>query len=88
MFFKTMEERIYELMEENHIIGRIVDYKLYNGIVGMVAVEIIWGDWKHQHKRFDCLMRKSFRHLRRVHEVITEECECDFYSAVHYYYFD
>lgn len=79
-----MEKKIYELMTENHIMGEVVDY---NDQMRMIAVEVRWGDWKHEHARLDWLMRANFADLRSIHEVTTEDNETDCYSAIHYYYF-
>lgn len=85
MSMQTMDGKIYELMTENHIMGEMVDY---NEQTKMVAVEVIWGDWKHEHGRLDYLMKKNFPSLRSIHTVTTEEDGSDCYSAIHYYYFD
>lgn len=79
-----MEKKIYELMKENHIMGEIVDY---NDQIRMIAVEVIWGDWKHEHWRLDWLMQENFPDLRSITTQTTEEDESDCYSAIHYYYF-
>ena len=79
-----IEKKIYELMTENHIMGEVVDY---NDQMRMIAVEIHWGDWKHEHWRMDWLMKENFTDLRSIHEVTTEDNGSDCYSAIHYYYF-
>ena len=79
-----MEKKIYELMSENHIMGEVVDY---NDQMRMIAVEVRWGDWKHEHWRMDWLMKENFTDLRSIHEVTTEDNGSDCYSAIHYYYF-
>lgn len=79
-----MEEKIYKLMTENHIMGEMVDY---NEQTRMIAIEVIWGDWKHEHARLNWLVKENFPDLRSVHEVTTEDDGSDCYSAIHYYYF-
>lgn len=79
-----IEKKIYELMTENHIMGEVVDY---NDQMRMIAVEVRWGDWKHEHWRLDWLMKENFTDLRSIHEVTTEDNGSDCYSAIHYYYF-
>ena len=79
-----IEKKIYELMTENHIMGEVVDY---NDQMRMIAVEVRWGDWKHEHWRMDWLMKENFTDLRSIHEVTTEDDGSDCYSAIHYYYF-
>lgn len=77
-----MERRIYELMREAHISGEIV---INNG--NMVAIEVFWGDWKHQHLRLDWLMEEAFSNIKNIFEEVTESDGSDCYSAIHYYYF-
>lgn len=77
-----LEKKIYDIMEANRISGEIVDYNKK-----MIAVEIRWGDWKHDHARFDWLMEKNFSDIKRVKTHITEDNGSDCYSAIHYYEF-
>ena len=79
-----IEKKIYELMTENHIMGEVVDY---NDQMRMIAVEVRWGDWKHEHLRLDWLMRESYPDLRSICQTTTEDDGSDCYSAIHYYYF-
>lgn len=81
----AMEKKIHQLMAEHHIMGELVDYSEQKK---MVAVEVIWGDWKHEHWRLDWLIGQAFPNLRSIHQVATEEDESDCYSAIHYYYFN
>ena len=81
----AMEKKIYELMDENNIRGEVVDYSEQKK---MLAVEIIWGDWKHEHARLDWLVGENIPNLRSIHTVTTEEDGSDCYSAIHYYYFN
>ena len=87
MDIKTIEkrmERIHKFMRDNYIIGGVVDY---NKHTKMIAVEVINGDWKHQHYRLDYFMQIGFD-LRSIVTQTTEEDGSDCYSAVHYYYFN
>ena len=79
-----MEKKINKLMRENNIFGEMVDC---NADAKMIAVEITWGDWKHEHLRLDWLMTEDFSNLRSIHNQTTEEDGSDCYSAIHYYYF-
>ena len=81
---EAMEKKIDELMKEHHIMGEIVDY---NDKIRMIAVEVIWGDWKHEHWKLDWLMKENFPDLRSITTCTTEEDGSDCYSAIHYYYF-
>jgi len=80
----TMENKIYKLMKENYIKGEIVEERTDRKII---AVEVIWGDWKHEHLALDWLMEENFSNLRNTQTVTTEEDGSDCYSAIHYYYF-
>ncbi len=51
-----------------------------------VSVEIMWGDWKHDHLCADDLMSVVFG-ATKVSEDVTEEDGSDAYSAVHTYEF-
>lgn len=85
MDIQTMEKKIHELMKENHIMGEVVEENLETK---MIAVEVIWGDWKHEHGRLDWLMEENFPDLRSIRKMTTEENGSDCYSAIHYYYFN
>jgi hypothetical protein len=85
MDIQAMEKKITEAMKENHIRGEIIDY---NEQTKMIAVEVIWGDWKHEHGRLDWLVEQNFSNLRSIIKQTTEEDGSDCYSAVHYYYFN
>lgn len=85
MNIQSMEQKIHQLMKENYISGEIVDE---NQNKKMFAVEILWGDWKHEHGRLDWLMKEKFSNLRSVFTQTTEEDGSDCYSAIHYYYFN
>ena len=52
----------------------------------VISVEIRWGDWKHDHLRFDYLMQNVL-HAKRCESVVVEEDGSDCYSAIHIYYF-
>jgi hypothetical protein len=85
MDMATMEKKIDELMKENHIMGEVVEEREDRNMIG---VEVIWGDWKHEHLKLDWLMEENFPDLRRKYAVTTEDNGTDNYSAIHYYYFN
>lgn len=85
MDMPTMEKKIHKLMKENHIMGEIVHVAPERKMIG---VEVIWGDWKHEHGRLDWLIGENFSNLRSIHTTTTEEDGSDCYSAIHYYYFN
>lgn len=49
-----------------------------------IAVEVTWGDWRHDHLQLDWFMRDNFD-LTLVDVKITEEDGSDTYSAIRYY---
>ena len=79
-----LEKKIDELMEKYHLFGEKVDERPE---INMIAYEITWGDWKHEHLRFDWMMEENFKNLRSIHKVTTEDNGSDCYSAIHYFYF-
>lgn len=84
-----MEEIIRKLMDENGIVGEIQNVeRVFDAHRNMVAVEVIWGDWKHEHARLDWLVGENIPNLRSIHTTTTEEDGSDCYSAIHYYYFN
>lgn len=79
-----LEKKIDELMKEYRLFGEKVDERPE---INMIAYEITWGDWKHDHLRMDWMMEENFKNLRSIHKVTTEEDGSDCYSAIHYFYF-
>lgn len=84
MTVATISKKIEQLMEHHHIYGTVVAERAEER---MVAVEITWGDWKHDHMRLDHVVENFFHTLRRIGTCITEEDGSDCYSAIHRYYF-
>ena len=74
-------EKVYNLMKQNRLYGEIIEET-----ENKIAIEIAWGDWKHEHLRLDFLMEENFN-LKRIESEITEDDGSDCYSAIHYYYF-
>ena len=75
-------KKIEKIMEENHIFGEIVE-----DTDNVVAVEISWGDWKHEHLRFKLLVLEEMENVNNYSQVTTEEDGSDCYSAVHKFSF-
>lgn len=48
-----------------------------------VAVEINWGDWKHDHLWCDYILSENG--CIKIDEQLTEEDGSDCYSSIHYY---
>ena len=75
------EKMVYDLLKKNQLYADAV-YTYQN----LIAVEINWGDWKHEHARADWLIGENGGRL--INEMVTEEDGSDCYSAVHYYAFN
>ena len=81
-------EIIEKLASENHISCEVYDESSRFGSgARVVAVEICWGDWKHDHLRLKWLVRERFPEMRGVESFVTEEDGSDCYSAIHRFYF-
>lgn len=72
---KNYASQIENLLVENKISAE-VGYSEIN-----IFIEIIWGDWKHQHMRTKYLISQNF------HTEETETDGSDCFSAIHYFYF-
>ena len=48
-----------------------------------IVIDIVWGDWKHEHYYADYVMKQHGFLLKN--EVVTEEDGSDCYSSIHYY---
>jgi len=57
-------------------------YEVYK-IMDEIRIEIIWGDWKHDHARTDYVMNQIG--YRKTSEIVTEENGDDSYSSIHCY---
>lgn len=56
-----------------------------------LVIEIVWGDWKHDHWRANWLVEEFFKSKNLIvqkEEYTTEEDGSDCYSADHYYWFE
>lgn len=82
---EKMKERAGEielLLMENNIHVEEVGYNAFS-----VFVEILWGDWKHEHLRVKYLISEKFSDCQSIHTQETETDGSDCYSAIHYFYF-
>lgn len=69
-------------------VGAICEGPYTTSFQNCFNVDIIWGDWKHDHLRADYLIKEYFKKLGyevSVNEEVTEEDGSDTYSATHYY---
>lgn len=66
---------------ENKLNGESITYEFYSVDEAFVRIEVLWGDWKHEHPRLKHLMKEiGWEHWGSV---TTEEDGGDCYSAVH-----
>lgn len=70
-------QQIQKLLDEREISGDVYDRN------GGVAVEINYGDWKHDHSRCDYIMQQNG--YRLTDEIVTREDGSDCYDSIHYY---
>lgn len=77
----TAFERISPIMDANHIFGECVEDSEV-----MCAIEIAWGDWKHEHLCLEWAVKEVYPNVQHS-SAVTEEDGSDCYSAVHYFIF-
>lgn len=74
-------EKVKQIMDKCHIFGECVAESN-----SMVAIEIHWGDWKHEHLCLELSVQEEYPGV--IHSsYVTEEDGSDCYSAVHYFIF-
>lgn len=71
------------VFETEKILGNEIGFEVWNYSPDTILVEIIWGDWKHEHRRADWLMEQNG--FKLVRQWVTESDGSDCYSAVHEY---
>lgn len=69
------------LMNNNYIHAELVDWSNHTA-----SYIIYWGDWKHDHARFNYLVRTLYP-TADIAEELTEEDGSDCYSAIHRIFF-
>lgn len=79
---ESKSAKIEEILRQNNL-----HYEVYDERDGAVAVEIYWGDWKHDHLRLEWLVKDTMPDLKKAQEQVTEENGTDCYSAIHRFYF-
>ena len=84
MTIKTLIEKVWTRLNEEHIYPEYVDEFAHN----VFKVGICWGDWKHEHLRADWIIREYLElmglEVVMTREIPTEEDGSDTYSADHY----
>ena len=69
--------KVIELLRKENIYEYVYDE------LGMIAIEVEWGDWKHEHLHLDWIMKENG--YTKMFDRITEEDGSDTYSAIHYF---
>jgi len=72
---------VYKVFDENRMFAEVWADK--KGGEDVLAFEISWGDWKHDHLRAEYLVEKVMP-VRKWETVVTEEDGSDCYSGIHY----
>ena len=75
--------QVQKLLDDNNIFAEVYAYR--DDMPNVVCANID-GDWKHDHARADWLVGERLGGIL-LRKVITEDTECDWYPATHYYYF-
>lgn len=75
-------EKINKKLMDNMIVADVY----HTGLPGQVCVEILWGDWKHEHVRTKLLVQDMGGFY--VGSQTIEEDGSDCYSAVHTFLFE
>ena len=75
---KTIEDIINKIYEDNDIW-----YEFSCISRNEVAINVEWGDWKHDHGYIDYLMEENG--FINLGECVTEENGSDCYSSIHFY---
>jgi len=72
--------------EENNIYNHLCENGIYVSVYSKedcVAIDISWGDWKHEHLACSWVMEELGYY--QFNQTVTEEDGSDCYSAIHYY---
>ena len=76
--FSIVGDNIYEYLGFNDVYAEVS-----TNSIGVVAVDIEWGDWKHEHLWCKNLM--EYLGYKEIGSKVTEEDGSDTYSAIHYF---
>ena len=77
---REMLPLIEQMLRDNHVYADVYPYR---DIEVVFAVEINWGDWKHEHLSAKWLLQEA-GHVY-ISSQVTEENGSDTYSAIHYF---
>lgn len=79
MSANELVKKIQEALRANQMY-----HSVYQTYEGEIAIEVSWGDWKHDHLCLDLLLKETFN-LDCIRNETTEEDGSDTYSSIHYY---
>lgn len=86
--FDTLSQIIQNKLNQLNLFAELYDYDSVSRCT-KISYLITWGDWKHEHLRFDWAMQELFASLGTnvlIYAYITEEDDSDCYSAIHTIY--
>ena len=73
-----MEKLIKKIFKENNL---SYDWEISTELPNVVFITIEMGDWKHDHEALKYIMSKNSFSLVKVK--VTDESDCDAYSAIY-----
>lgn len=71
-----MNKEVQKIFKDNDL-----HYEWWESPNGNINVNVEWGDWKHDHRYLEYVMRQNG--YVQIESIITEEDETDAYSAKH-----
>ena len=81
----SKEAILYKYFEDHKLYPSYID-GIENILDGMIyEAEICWGDWKHDHLRFEYLVKHDLGGMN-LDGRVTEENGSDCYSMIHRFY--
>ena len=78
VIFALIGDNIHEYLGFNDVYAEVS-----TNSIGVVSVDIEWGDWKHEHLWCKDLM--EYIGYKEIGSEVTEEDDSDCYSAIHYF---
>lgn len=71
-----IEQDIKRIFKKNEL-----NYEWWTNSDGTIDVDVVWGDWKHDHLYLRHVMRENG--YIQLYEMVTEEDGDDAYSSIH-----
>lgn len=81
---KTRVEKIVQIMENHNLYGEVSAEDMEEKVI---AVSILWGDWKHDHAALKYFVKAEMPGVKNVATEVTEEDGSDTFSAIHRFTF-